>query len=378
MRKRFAARRGQWLGGGDAWPMVIALGNPSENDAACQIDHLRAWIDAWRQHLHSGTLEWRERRWRDLGTQRLPARLVLAAPDEVAAWLGETDRWRSARERFQRLCRTWPALYDLLPRHYNMLADYPDADFERLVSLLDGLSAHPRSFLYPRQLPIAGLDSKWLEQRRGLVTELAAALHGVDPKGKDLYAVCGLRPMPDMVRMRLLDPALRQRLGGLGDISAPVEQLAELALPLRWVFIVENLQTGLAFEDLPDTVVIMGLGYGIDRIARFQWLERSRCYYWGDIDTHGFAILHRARSHLPQLASLLMDQQTLLAHKSLWVEEKQPHGADRLPRLTDDEQALYRGLKENRWGFKVRLEQERIAWPRAWECIRRCIGLAQN
>jgi hypothetical protein len=38
-------------------------------------------------------------------------------------------------------------------------------------------------------------------------------------------------------------------------------------------------------------------------------------HYWGDLDTHGFAILHSLRAWLPQTQSFLMDRQTLAEHR---------------------------------------------------------------
>lgn len=48
---------------------------------------------------------------------------------------------------------------------------------------------------------------------------------------------------------------------------------------------------------------------------------------WGDIDTHGFAILDRLRRHFPQVRSMLMDRATLLAHEGQWVTEQAQHVA---------------------------------------------------
>jgi hypothetical protein len=135
------------------------------------------------------------------------------------------------------------------------------------------------------------------------------------------------------------------------------------------VFIVENLQTGLAMSDMPGAVVFMRLGYNVDVLARLPWLARARCMYWGDLDTHGFAILHRARSYIPELQSVLMDEETLLRHKALWVDEAAQHSAAELTLLTKEEQQLYRDLKQQRWGQNVRLEQERIDWTTAWNVL---------
>jgi hypothetical protein len=178
-----------------------------------------------------------------------------------------------------------------------------------------------------------------------------------------------LKPLPHIVRLFLLDERLRRLAGGLRDISARPEELATLDLPVSRVYIVENLQTGLAFEDCPGAVVFMGLGYGVGTLATLPWVVRAPCTYWGDLDTHGLAILSRARSKMPYLESALMDEQTLLSHRDLWVSEDQQNAAPELALLTPAEQSLYRGLKQQRWGVNVRLEQERIAWSYAWDAL---------
>jgi hypothetical protein len=115
----------------------------------------------------------------------------------------------------------------------------------------------------------------------------------------------------------------------------------------------------------------MGLGYGVGALASVPWVMRAQCVYWGDLDTHGLAILSRGRLKLPHLESALMDEQTLLRHRDLWVSENPQYGASELPLLTPAEHAVYSGLKLQSWGVNVRLEQERIDWSYAWEMIMR-------
>lgn len=52
------------------------------------------------------------------------------------------------------------------------------------------------------------------------------------------------------------------------------------------------------------------------------WLDDRQIIYCGGIDTHGFAILDRLRSFLPQARSMLMDLATLEAHRLLWDSEE--------------------------------------------------------
>jgi hypothetical protein len=372
LKKRFASKHGDWLRSLDdreAWPLEIALGIPSEVEAARSIDAVGAWAQSWRDCGKPGRVVWAERRWKNLGRQTLPETLVLESAEQVAGWVGQSARWQRAAERYRELIRRWPSIEQALSRHFDVLADYSSGDFERLARMLAWLQANPASGLYPRQLPVPGLDSKWLENRTRLLADLLCELRGDGSTEQGFYDLCGLRPVPALVRLRILDADLRRRVDGLSDISAPLSDLAALEVRPSRVIVVENLQTGLAFPNLPGAVLFMRLGYGVDALAALPWLASARLYYWGDCDTHGFAILNRARTYL-DVQSVLMDERTLQDHKPLWVEEPDQHPADDLPLLTPDERAVYKALKFNAWGPKVRLEQERVAWAYALDALR--------
>jgi hypothetical protein len=356
------------------WPLEIGLGIPTEQDALRQQEGVRAWITAWRSWRGSGILAWTERYWHSLGVQTVPQKLILNDPADAVSWIGEAEVWSRAVERFKTLVQRWPVLIDVLPKYYSVLAASDNANFLRITGMLSWICANPGSALYPRQIPVAGVDSKWLESHKGLISELVSAIQKTNDR--DFFKVCGLKPQPQLIRMRILDPEIRSRFSGLGDISAPVEEIADLGIKPAHVFIVENLQTGLAFEDLSGSVVIMALGYGVDVLGQIPWLHHARCIYWGDIDTHGFAILNRARTYLPSLETVLMDEPTLFAHRDLWVQEKVQSTSSELPLLTDREQELFLALKNNSWGQQIRLEQERICWDAAWKGIQAIVKKA--
>ena len=60
-------------------------------------------------------------------------------------------------------------------------------------------------------------------------------------------------------------------------------------------------------------MVIFGAGYGFEMLNHARWLASRRIHYWGDIDTHGFAILDQLRRRFEHVESFLMDRETLLA-----------------------------------------------------------------
>ena len=164
------------------------------------------------------------------------------------------------------------------------------------------------------------------------------------------------------MRFRILDPQLSLVSTGTDqDITLTREAFAGLDIAATRVFITENEINFLAFPPCPKAIVIFGAGYGFDNLVEARWLGTREIHYWGDIDTHGFAILNQLRRYFPHAQSLLMDRDTLLAHKEVWGVEPRQETAD-LQRLTPEEKMLYEDLGQNRWGDRVRLEQERIGF----------------
>lgn len=174
VRKLFArsyrSHHREWLAGAGTWPLVTPVGCPTEAEAQMDRDVVRDWVLAWRELRDPGTLVWRERRWPALGLQSLPEKLVLDDARSVAAWAGEEERWNRARLRYERTASRWPGLAARPPRYFDVLADYSDPDLVRLETLLAWIQDNPRSNLYPRQIPLAGMDTKWLEARTSLVS----------------------------------------------------------------------------------------------------------------------------------------------------------------------------------------------------------------
>jgi hypothetical protein len=105
----------------------------------------------------------------------------------------------------------------------------------------------------------------------------------------------------------------------------------------------------------------LGGGYAVEILESLSWLVGLDVTYWGDIDTHGFAILHRLRRRFPHVRSMLMDRATLLGHESHWVTEPSQvtTGVDK---LVGEELACYDGLVSGAFGLAVRLEQERVSY----------------
>jgi len=358
---------------GTLFPLNLRLKKPASRDLTDRFEAVRAWVGELIEHSrerrgHGYEIEWRTINHRTLGRNRLPRNIVVPSAEDALRLIGKTRQAQRFDELAADLLGEFPGLRGWLMRRPLEALRRAD-EWPRLKAILRHFCRHPRPGVYLRQLDIAGVDTKFIQTRRGLVGELLDqvlpedAIDAAAAGARNFNRRYGLAGRPVLVRFRILDRSLALR--GLTDICAPVEEFTPLDLPVEDVFITENEINGLAFPDHPRSMVIFGLGYGLERLAGIDWLARSRCWYWGDIDTHGFAILNRLRHYLPEARSFLMDRATLDAHRELWGREPEDRRfRGELDRLDQAEQGLYQALRDDLLASRVRLEQEhvRFAW----------------
>ena len=360
VRRRVDAGLRDWaLGDTTTATLDAPLQPPSERDAIADIDGTVRWVESWRQASDRLPISvmWVQRAWPRIGTQVVPNRVRVDGPDALTSLAGEGDRWRRWASRAS-LLQTYlgTEIDGVLRTHLREVGELDETDFERLITAIHWLVQHPNSGLRLRELPVRGIDTKWLERHRAMVESLTLATTG--------RSSLGLNERTDLGRIRLLDPAdSADSAGGLRDIGAPIENLAALSLRPQATLIVENLQTFLSLPTMPGVVAAYGQGNAVVALAHIPWLRASRIFYWGDLDSHGFRILNKARSVGLEAQSILMDARTLHEHRDLWVVEPNPFlGTASL--LIESEAAT---LAELRALGHVRLEQERIPWAYAME-----------
>ncbi|MCG5529669.1 DUF3322 domain-containing protein [Halorhodospira halochloris] len=357
--------------GEEQFPLQLRLKRPDSKQMGEDFGAVRDWVRELcageRSQLGYGyELQWQCHNHRVHGRNDLPVAAVVPSEADALRLIGKKE----AAARFDRISRyalqRFPELRNWLARRPLTALDYA-AEWEQLLAVLDYFRANPRPGLYLRQLDIPGVDTKFIEARRKLLIELLdcvlpeSAINHQAAGARRFAERYGLAQEPAQVRLRLLDDTCA--IAGLSDLTLIAEEFRRLDPDVDTVFITENKVNGLAFPAHPRALVIFGLGYGLERLAEVPWLMRTRVLYWGDIDTHGFAILDRLRRSLPHAESLLMDRATLEAHRSLWTSEPAEHRfGGELERLSPAEAALFADLCADSLGERVRLEQERIGF----------------
>jgi hypothetical protein len=352
------------------FPLRLILKCPTAGELAAHFDEARAWSGEIRS-MPFCRVVMREFRHRVLGANAVPQAVWIDTVDDALALIGkQRDAARFVALRDATRLRQPKLLLWLAQRPLLALTLALADEWGRLLDIVAWLGAHPRPGIYLRQVDIPGVHSKFVEAHRGVLTELLDLV--LPPTAIDADAAgasqfvrrYGFRDKPLRIRFRVLDPAHALLPGEqMADITLDAASFARLESNITRVFITENEVNFLVFPPVKDSLLVFGAGYGFEMLRQAEWLARCRIHYWGDIDTHGFAILDQLRSQFEHVESFLMDRATLLAFEGLWGEEEKPTRRD-LPRLNPDETALYDDLRDNRFRKNLRLEQERIGF--AW------------
>lgn len=347
-------------------PQEVSLRRPRASEIGDQLGAVQDWtarLEAGQRGGRHYTLTYDSVGGRLIGRNELPARAVVGDYPQAWALLGVDEDVRKL-DRILEVVATEQVLHGWATAH-PLRALQVGEDWAGVVQAYRWLLDSRGSGRYLREVDAPGVDTKFIDQHLWLL----ARLLDVPATAAGFLAAMGLRRRPDTVRLRP-HPALAL-LGGFSDAVLRVDELSSIDVRVRRALIVENEISFLSVPVPADGVVLWGKGFEVDRAGALPWLRAAQVSYWGDIDTHGFAILHQLRAWLPQVRSVLMDRATLVEHRGRWGQEPRPTVAH-LGRLTPDEAALYDDLVSDRFGERLRLEQERVDW--GWVLERLPIG----
>jgi hypothetical protein len=216
------------------FPYSIPFRKPTAQEWLDRFAELRAAVAALdaesKASLGAGySVTFRGAAHQKLGRLRIPERITFESIEDLAVCAGETDEVR----RFFKLAET---LQLREPRMIRWLAERPLAALasENLVPQLLDIAAHfqsyPRPNRFARELGIPGVDSKFIEDNRTVLTEwldcllpaeaIDATVRGLQDHGFERRY--GLRFEDPQIRFRWLDPS--RAPGGISDATIPLQR----------------------------------------------------------------------------------------------------------------------------------------------------------
>lgn len=303
------------------------------------------------------TVEWRTVSDPRFGAHERPELAYFANEAAFLNALGKVQETRSFRENLAFIRAEFPVLETWLAGSTSDIVAH-HGSWPELLRVVRWFHANPRSGLYLRQIPVEGVNTKFFEQRLGILDGLLAASGAEFVAGaKHFEPRHGLRREEPLIRLRFLDGSFQTQHGfPIADFALPAPAFRALPLAGANVVVTENLRNFLALPPISKGVAVFGGGNAVPLLAGAVWLQESRILYWGDVDRHGFAILGQMRTIFPHTKSLLMEPATLTAWRMLAATDPTPPLVLELSRFSASERETLEKITER----NLRLEQERI------------------
>jgi hypothetical protein len=336
----------------EAWPVALPIGKPTPTQFMRNNDLVREHLRCWRA-VTIGRVIWEPGTFRS-GSEpiEVPVKWVLSNPSEWAAACGDP----LILEDYERLGRLVsavdPIFHRSLVRQRQLLEDKSEADITRAAEVAMALTPGCATRRPLRALSVCGIDSKFFERHRGLLTHL------LDERFDGQVSEIGLESFLDALddgEHWLLVAPLAPALLPFAQQRVRARELAANPLPASHIVIVENERCHHQLPPLPNTIAILGSGLNLEWMNA-PWLRDKRIAYWGDLDTWGLVMLANARRRQPDLEPVLMTREVFDALSStLSVSEMRPAAEKPPEELTAPERDLYRHLHKLEKG---RIEQE--------------------
>lgn len=340
---------------GETFNPIVIVGDKKPNEDTVKFEEeLRELINCSKEKKGYGyTIEYQTVKTKRHGIQDIPTSISFQTEYDYLKYINKEKDTAKFKKDITSILSSYPELKDWIYKHPIKVIEN---DWESLLKVCKYFKTVPQPHLYIRELPIQ-VHTKYIESNTGIIRELLDIIitEHINVDEKQFESRFNLKFDETLVRFRILDEDISQQLfGGIDDISIPISEFQNIALPIHTVYIVENKMNMLTFPAQSNGIVVFGKGFGIDIMKNVEWLKTKKIYYWGDLDAHGFQILSEIRTHFEQVESFMMDRNTF----DLFYEGDKgtETNVEKDLCLTSEESEMFKYLKEN----NLRLEQEKI------------------
>lgn len=295
-----------------------------------------------------------EQNFNKIKQQQVPEKILIDTIDDYLAVVGKHKEY----DKFKANC-------DLILSELYILKDWIIKNPLRLIehdTWQDTLKVchyfldTPKPNLYIRQLPIA-VHTKYIKENEKLIESLLSFLipDHIERNETRFERRFHLKYPEHLIRIKFLDPLLAPS-PVLSDISIPLKEFKGFSCNCKNIIITENIMNFLTLPALESTIALWsGGGFKVSYLKNVKWIKSKKFFYWGDVDSHGFLILHQFRSYFDSVEAVMMDETTLKVFKGD-IDQGPTTKAKVLSKLTIVEQNLYNRVRTE----KLRLEQEKI------------------
>lgn len=398
---------------------AINLQPPKSKDMLSDIASFQKFLADWRDFPYQDLIEYGKRTNKFMDReQSVPEKMTATSVESFINLLSSAQKTKVSNflKNVQKLEKLFPeaprnCFYGLV----NSIWDVEEPVFDNICAILPQLKKDLGKNLYIRALPVNFIDTKFLENNEKLIflilqtakpdeffkndndvacvetspiedadlvqtdhdagaTLKAEKMECKTPLYSTIHEYLGVREKPSgFVYLRVCDGRYLEKVGNFSIVMVSANDLLNVEPPCSNLLVIENEQSGFMVPDLPDTSIIFGCGNNL-AWAKAAWLKnKTRVFYWGDIDSWGYFMLSQFRLNAGrEVNSLMMDLNTIEKHAKKMVSEpmsKNLEVSDLALTCTEAEAYAYLRQQANN-----RLEQEKLDQNFVLETIQSIYG----
>ncbi|MCW3106597.1 MAG: hypothetical protein JWQ09_1103 [Segetibacter sp.] len=293
---------------------------------------------------------------RRTGTHSLPQSITFESLNDYISFIEKEKDWDAFLNSIQLIQNSIPQLTEWVFSNPVTVIENNNI-WPELLKVCKYFLKNPKPNLYIRQLPI-DIHTKFIESNESVIKSLLDFLipeYKRDESEKAIAKRYFLKYDEPTIRIRILDPKLK--IDTLSDLRVPLNDFKTLNIKCSNIVITENKMNFLALPNLPSTIAIWsGGGFMVSYLKGVEWFQNMNVLYWGDMDAHGFLILHQVRSYFSQTESAMMNMETFNQFKGQGLTKGEIISQTDLKNLYEFEKEVFLFVKANNY----RLEQEKI------------------
>jgi hypothetical protein len=322
-QRRYAAALKLVIEGNDPFPLLIPYARPKISGNPAEVLRQKEILRRESKEVagYGPTVEFKTVNTRRYAAGVIPGAISFTTLDDLVRYVDKKPESARILRHAEIVAKAFTDGRRWAATHVEILAGGSDAYWQDVCKAVEYFRAHPKPFLYARELPI-GLHTKFLEDNHKVVISLLEAVSGdaLNEEFTSWQDHLGLRSNSTLIEGRFLDPDIAP--GFPQHMSSPIAEWnrCQFSTP-NFILVVENRTTFLALPFLKGCLALQGMGYAVALLAEVERLKGAKVYYWGDIDQHGFEILATFRSRMPHVQSLLMDEETVERFSKLAATE---------------------------------------------------------
>lgn len=370
-KKKFKAL----LKGKMGFPLKMSLKAPTTSgQILANMDTIQEFIQVWQKFNDEFELcqvEFQSKNFQQFGTVTLPYYLIIENRTALISIFTQDKQkqLQHLQNLINQIIHTLTRCFEIdgqellefLIENLESFEHLSDDEINQLLQILPQLKYKMGNGFYLRNLPIVGIDTKFIEQQFKFIENLLNYLyHNEVLANGGLMAWLGCQEKPnDWLLIKPLCELTKDKLANLPLLRLNSQTLLKYELPADKILVIENEQACLPLFGFADVIAVAGGGKNIGWL-KADWLKHKKVYYWGDIDLDGLLILNLARQYCPHIMPIMMDKNTVLNHQHLMVNDTGI--INEVPsHLNGDEKALFLALKNGNF-LSGRLEQERLEY----------------